>query len=184
MLTDTTIRKTKAGEKPFKLTDGRGLCLLVNPNGAKLWRFNYRFGGKQKTLAFGAYPDVPLADARERREQARKLLAGGVDPGAAKKAAEAAKADTFEAVGREWFAKYRPSWADSHAGKVLARLENDVFPWIGGKPVAEVAAQGLLAVPRRIRGRWTPRTGRGRTAGRSSATPSPPGGPGATPPPT
>lgn len=155
-LTDTAIRNAKPSAKPYKLADEKGLYLLVNAAG-KYWRLDYRFDGKRKTLSFGVYPDVRLADAREKREAARKLLANGVDPGEARKAQKAARADraanSFEAVAREWFAKHSPSWAASHANKIIQRLEKDVFPWLGDKPIAEIPAPALLAVLRRIENR-------------------------------
>jgi integrase len=156
-LTDTAIRKAKASDAPIKLFDERGLFLLVVPAGGKRWRLKYRFGGKEKLLALGVYPDVPLARAREKREEARRLLADGIDPGENRKAMKAATADragnSFEVVAREWFAKYSPSWAASHSEKIINRLENDVFPWIGGRPIAEITAPEVLKVLHRIEGR-------------------------------
>lgn len=153
-LTDTAIRSAKPTDKPVKLADEKGLFLLVHPNGSKYWRQKYRFGGKEKILAHGVYPDVGLKDARERRDEARKLLANDVDPGENRKIQKAAKveraANSFEAVAREWYSKHSPNWASSHAGKIIGRLENDLFPWIGGRPVAEITAPDLLACLRRI----------------------------------
>ncbi len=154
MLTDTAIRKAKPTEKPVKLADERGLYLFVHPNGGKYWRFDYRFGGKRKTLALGTYPDVSLAKARERRDEARKLLADDIDPGIHKQTQKRAvieqATNSFEAVAREWFSKYQPTWTPDHAEKIIRRLERDVFPWIGARPIAEVAAPELLAVLRRV----------------------------------
>ncbi|OGT00598.1 MAG: integrase [Gallionellales bacterium RIFCSPLOWO2_12_FULL_59_22] len=156
-LTDIEVKRAKATDKPVKLTDSGGLFLLVQPNGAKYWRLAYRFAGKQKTLALGVYPDVSLADARARREEARKLLANGADPGVVKQSQKAAKSEQatngFEAIAREWFVRHSPNWADNHSSKIIARLEKDIFPWIGAKPVAEIAAPELLAVVRRIESR-------------------------------
>lgn len=153
-LTDTAIKKAKPAAKAVKLSDGGGLYLEISPSGGKLWRQKYRWLGKEKRLAHGAYPDVSLAQAREKRDEARKLLAAGVDPGAHRKATRAATleraANSFEVVGREWFAKQRTSWVDSHADKILLRLENDVFPWLGGRPVADITAKELLATMNRI----------------------------------
>ena len=153
-LTDTAIRKAKPAEKARRLYDGGGLYLEISPAGGKLWRQKYTIGGKEKRLAHGSYPDVTLAQARQRRDDARRLLADGVDPGehrkAVKAAAAAREADSFEVLGREWFAKRAPAWAPSHADKVILRLENDVFPWIGGRPVGEITAQELLSVANRI----------------------------------
>lgn len=158
-LTDTAIRNAKPEDKPARLFDGGGLYLEISPSGGKLWRMKYRHGGKEKRLAFGAYPDVGLKDARERREEARKLLANGTDPGEVKKAQKAAKAEraanSFETLAREWFGRWRTDKAESHSSKVIARLESDVFPWLGGTPVADVSAPMVLAVLRRIESRGT-----------------------------
>jgi integrase len=157
MLTDTTIRNAKPGEKPTRIFDGGGMYLEVSPAGGKLWRVKYRFNGKEKRLAIGIYPAVGLKDARERREQARKLLANGIDPGENRKAQKTAKLDraanSFEVVAREWYTKHSPTWAASHSDKIIKRLENDVFPWLGGKPIAEITAPELLQCLQRIEGR-------------------------------
>ncbi len=156
-LTDVQPRNAKAKDKPYKLSDGGGLYLLVNTDGAKYWRMDYRYVDSRRTLAFGKYPEISLADARTRRTEARKLLDAGVDPGEHRKAKKAAKSvragNSFEVIAREWFAKQRDGWADSHADKILARLENDVFKWLGARPIAEITAPDLLAVIRRIEGR-------------------------------
>jgi integrase len=162
MLTDTTIRTVKPADKPFKLFDERGLFLLVAPCGGKWWRFRYRFDGKHKSLSMGIYPDVSLAKARDRRDEARKLLADGIDPSRNRKAHKAARADraanSFEVVAREWFAKFKPNWVKAHSDKVIRRLERDMFPWIGGKPIAEVGAPELLECLRRVENRGTVET--------------------------
>ncbi len=152
-LTDTAIRKAKPRERPYKLGDAGGLYLLVTPNGGRWWRLKYRHGGKEKLLSLGTYPDVGLKDARGRRDEARKQLAAGVDPGEARKATKTAKADSLEAVAREWHAKYARLWVQTHADKIMRRLERDVFPWLGARPVGEVTAPELLAVLRRIEAR-------------------------------
>lgn len=158
-ITDTAIRNAKPKEKPYSLADERGLSILIQPAGGKWWRFRYRFDGKAKMLSFGIYPDVGLADARERREAARKLLANDVDPGENRKVQKAAKversANSFEVIAREWFVKMQGEWAVSHAEKIIARLELDVFPWLGGKAIAEITAPDVLTVLRRIEGRGT-----------------------------
>lgn len=158
-LTDTAIRNARSRDKPVRLFDGGGLYLEISPAGGKLWRLKYRFGGKEKRLAFGAYPEVTLADARERREQARKLLANNVDPSEHKKAQKSASqeraANSFEVIGREWFGKHCDTWAASHSEKIIRRLEKDVFPWLGARPIAEITAADVLAVLRRIEGRGT-----------------------------
>lgn len=156
-LTDTYLRALKANGKVQKYSDGGGLYLHVSPTGGKLWRMGYRFEGKQKTLSFGKYPAVSLKDARNRRDEAKDLLAAGIDPGARKKAVKAAiKAETmnsFEVVAREWFERYKDSWVDHHGKKILARLENDIFPLIGGKAIGAVTAPELLEALRRIEAR-------------------------------
>lgn len=153
-LTDLQVRKAKTTDKPQKFSDGGGLYLLVQPSGAKYWRLKYRFGGVEKVLALGVYPDVTLLDAREKRDAARKLLANRADPGAVKKAQKAATIalteSSFEIVAREWFVKHAPGWADTHSSKVIRRLEVDVFPWIGGRPIGEITAPELLVVLRRV----------------------------------
>jgi integrase len=156
-LTDTAIRTAKPAEKPTKLTDGGGLYLLLNPNGSRWWRLDYRYGGKRKTLSMGVYPDVSLKEARIRRDEARKLLAADVDPGENRKAAKTAKveqsANSFEVVAREWFAKFSTGWAKGHADKIIRRLERDLFPWLGNRPVAEITAPELLQTLHRIEAR-------------------------------
>ncbi|HKX53714.1 MAG TPA: integrase arm-type DNA-binding domain-containing protein, partial [Nitrosospira sp.] len=156
-LTDTAIRNSKPADKPLKLTDERGLYLLLKPNGSRWWRFDYRYGGKRKTLSMGVYPDVSLKEARNRRDEARKLLASDVDPGENRKAVKAAKlekaANSFEVVAREWYAKYSPTWNESHGERIIRRFERDIFPWIGSKPIAEIAAPELLTTVRRIEDR-------------------------------
>lgn len=156
-LTDTTVRNAKPGEKPVKLTDGKGLYLLVTPAGGKWWRLKYRFNDKEKLLSLGVYPDVSLKDARDRRDTARKLLADGTDPAENRKAQKSARAgraaNSFEVVAREWYARHAPNWAAHHGDRIIRRFERDIFPWIGGQPIAEVSAPDLLAVMRRIENR-------------------------------
>lgn len=156
-LTDTAVRNTKPAEKPIKLTDERGLYLLLKPNGSRWWRFDYRYEGKRKTLSMGVYPDVSLKDARNRRDEARKLLASDADPGENRKAVKSAKMDqaanSFEVITREWYAKYSATWNVSHGERIIRRFERDLFPWIGGRPIAEIAAPDLLATVRRIENR-------------------------------
>jgi integrase len=158
-LSDTKIRKVKPTEKPYKVADEKGLHLLVSPSGGKLWRMKYRFNGKEKLLSFGSYPDVPLVRAREKRDEARKLIADGVDPSDHKKAQKTAKADraanSFEIIAREWFEARKDNWAPSHSSRLIKRLQNDVFPWIGGRPIAEITPPEILSVLKRIEGRGT-----------------------------
>ena len=156
-LTDTTVRNAKPSDKPIRLFDAGGLYLEISPAGGKLWRFKYRYEGKEKRLALGIYPDSSLKEARERRDEARKLLANAVDPGEAKKANKAAglerAANSFEVIAREWFAKNIDSWVKSHSDKIIRRLERDVFPWIGNRPIAEITAPEILSVLRKIEDR-------------------------------
>lgn len=153
-LTDIGIKRAKPAEKQQKLSDGGGLYLLIHPNGGKYWQMAYRFVGKQKVLSLGIYPDVSLAEARDRREQARKLLANSIDPSAAKQAQKAStillSENSFEIISREWFDRHAPNWSETHSSKIIARLEKDVFPWIGAQPITEINAPALLAVVRRI----------------------------------
>ena len=153
-LTAIEAKSAKASDKPQKLADGGGMYLLVQSNGAKYWRLDYRFAGKRKTLAIGVYPDVSLSDARGRREAARKLLSNGIDPGENRKAVKASKTEragnSFEVIAREWYSKNSTSWTENHGSRIIRRLERDIFPWIGGKPIAEITAPQLLAVLRRI----------------------------------
>lgn len=153
-LTDTAVKNVKPGDKTARLFDGGGLYLEVAPAGGKWWRLKYRYDGKEKRLSLGVYPDVSLKDARQRRSDARKLLADGVDPSENRKAVKAAKtergANSFEVIAREWFAKNSASWSENHGSRIIRRLERDIFPWIGGRPIAEIKAQELLATLRRV----------------------------------
>ncbi len=156
-LSDPAVKKAKPEAKPYKMADGGGMYLEVMPTGSKYWRLKYRFGGKEKRLAFGVYPDVSLAQARDRRYEARKLLASGIDPGALKQAQKAADVllneNSFEVVAREWFVRHSPNWKENHSSKIITRLEKDIFPWIGARPIADIAAPELLATIRRIESR-------------------------------
>jgi integrase len=140
-----------------RLFDERGLYLEISPRGGRWWRLKYRHGGKEKRLSLGVYPDVPLKEARERRDEARKLLATGVDPSENRKATRAAEADratnSFEIIAREWLAKNSAIWSVTHSDKIRRLFERDVFPWMGGRPIAEITAPELLKVLRRIEGR-------------------------------
>jgi len=122
-LTEVAIRKAKPREKAYKLADEKGLFLLVKPNDSKYWRLKYRFNGKEKLLALGVYPDTNLANAREKRDEAHRLLANNVDPGIAKqttkRSAQLAAENTFEAIGREWFAKFSVNWVEEHSDKII-----------------------------------------------------------------
>ena len=124
-LKDVKIRNIKPSDKHSKHFDGGGLFLLVKPSGGKMWRLKYRFDGKEKTLAIGTYPEISLADARERRETARKQLAHGIDPGAVKKAqkyTETEETETFEVIAREWYGRFVSTWSKGHATNCLYHL--------------------------------------------------------------
>lgn len=165
-LTDVQPRNAKPKEKPYKLADGGGLYLLVNTDGGKYWRMKYRFGGKEKTLAFGKYPDISLGQARKQRQEAKALLQQGIDPGENKKAQKAARnkkaqkaarkeaaANSFEVVTREWYLKFSPNWTKEHGERIMRRFERDIFPSFGEKPISEVTAPDLLSALRGIESR-------------------------------
>lgn len=152
-LTDAALRNARPREKPVKLFDDGGLYVILTPAGARWWRFDYRCSGKRRTVSLGVYPAVGLKDARAKRDEARKQLAAGIDPSAARKAAKAAEADTLEVVAREWYAKHAPRWGLGHADNTIRCLERDVFPWLGTRPVGNVTAPDLLEVLRRIEAR-------------------------------
>lgn len=156
-LTDKAIRSAKPAEKPYKLSDERGLYLYVHTNGSKYWRLKYRIDGKEKVLALGVYPDVSLKDARERCTDARKLHAAGVDPSGHKQSVKAGRqesaANSFEVITREWYLKNQPTWAAAHGGRIIRRFERDLFPWLGSRPISEIKAPELLSVIQRIEGR-------------------------------
>ena len=153
-LTDTAIRTAKPSEKPLKLADEKGLFLLLNPNGSKWWRLKFRVAGKEKLLSLGTYPDTSLKEARVKRDEARKQLASGIDPSQHRKATKAAKellsGNSFEVICREWLENKRSNIEEAQYKKALARLEKDVFPWIGKRAIAEISAPDVLSVLRRI----------------------------------
>lgn len=154
-LTDSRVRRARPRDREYKLSDGGGLYLLVAPTGGKYWRMKYRFGGKEGVpLAFGVYPEVLLAEARKRREAARRKLRGGIDPREQRKALKVGKAagaeNGFEVVAREWYARWSPGWSPSHAATVIGRLNLDVFPRLGARPVGEITPSEVLAMLRAI----------------------------------
>lgn len=167
MLSDVQCRKVEAGARKMKLPDAQGLYLLVTPTGFKGWRFKYRFAGKEKLLTFGAYPEISLKRARERRDEARRLLAEGIDPAMAKKQAEAArraKADaTVQSIAEDWLEDQRPTWAPRYAQTVERALRRDIFPQLGRLPIADITrpmvierlkaieARGAIETAKRIR---------------------------------
>ena len=147
-LQDATVRTAKPEAKPYKMSDERGLFVLVHPNGSKYWRMKYRIDGKEKLLALGVYPEVGLKEARERRDDARKILDNGGDPASVKKTQKAVRTEraenTFKAVALEWYEKQKPLWSEGHANKTLAMLKNDTFKKLGDLPVAEITAPVIL----------------------------------------
>jgi integrase len=153
-LSDAKLRTLKTPGKHF---DGGGLYLELTPAGGRYWRLKYRHGGKEKRLAFGVYPTVPLKEARDRRDEARKLLALGDDPGALKKADKAQAlidgANTFEAVAREWHTHQCDAWGAGHALRVLKSLEADAFPEIGARPIAHIKPREVVALAKKIEAR-------------------------------
>lgn len=156
-LTDTAVKSAKAPLKTSKLFDGGGLYLEITPQGGKRWRLKYRFAGREKLLSLGVYPEIKLKTARERRDDMKKLLAEGIDPSANRRAEKAATLDraenSFEAVAREWHSKHMATWAPSHSEKLIRRLERDLFPWLGTRPVAEIIPREILSCVRRIEAR-------------------------------
>lgn len=164
-LTDTAIRNAKPGVTPqaqitnksYRMYDTGGLYIEVSPSGGKWWRLKFRVDGKEKRLSLGTYPEVGLKDARRKRDDLRKQLADGIDPGEHRKAVKISRtemaANSFEVVAREWFGKFSPTWAKGHADKLIRRLERDVFPWVGKKPVNSIKPPEVLAVLQRIESR-------------------------------
>ncbi|MEJ7669810.1 MAG: integrase arm-type DNA-binding domain-containing protein [Casimicrobiaceae bacterium] len=157
MLTDKNVRDAKPREKPYKVADGAGMYLLVNPDGARYWRLKYRFAGREKLLALGTYPAVTIKDARRHRDVAKAALRDGRDPSAEKQAKKRAEkiagANTFDAVAREWHAKARNTWDSRHADRVWISIENNLLPDLGTRPIAEIDAPEMLAVLRKIESR-------------------------------
>jgi integrase len=155
-LSDIQVEKIKPQLKQITLFDGGGLFLLVKPSGSKLWRFKYCFEGKEKLISLGIYPEISLADARVRRDNAQKHLAHGIDPGAVRKAqkkAETKATETFEIIACEWHTKFAPSWKSGYAKTIMSRLERDLFPWIGKCAMNEITASKLLSALRRVEAR-------------------------------
>ena len=156
---ETVYRTAKASTALQRISDGGGLYMLINPDGKKSWRYQYtRPGvGGRNTLSLGDYPAVTVAGARKARDEAKVLLGDGIDPGEHRKATKSMRSDraanSFEVVAREWFSKHLPTWAKSHSDKIIQRMEKDLFPWLGGRPIAEITAPEILATVRRVEGR-------------------------------
>ena len=154
-ITHVAVVNAKPREKPYRLFDGRGLYLEISPSGGRWWRFKYRFDDKEKRLSLGVYPDVSLKEARDHPDDVRRKLRAGIDPGEERKiqgkAFQAAPSGaTFETVAREWFAKHSPAWAPGHGDKIIRRLELNIFPWLGAKPIADIKPLELLGTVQRI----------------------------------
>jgi integrase len=158
-LSDAKVRNARPKGKDYKLADGGGLYLMVSSTGGKLWRFKYRYGGKEKLLSLGAYPVVGLSDARRRRDDAKKLLESGVDPTINRKATKAARneaaANSFETVAREFHGHKKDDWTEDHAATIMTRMEKDIFPWIGDTPLTSVTAKDIKGVVDRVKSRGT-----------------------------
>lgn len=156
-LTDTAIRNARPQDKAYKLTDGSGMFLYVHPAGGKYWRMKYHFAGKEKLLALGVYPDVSLAVARDRRAEARKILTAGNDPSQVKqetkRLALIKSENTFEAIAREWHENRSHNWTPRYAKNLITRLEADIFPKLGARPIADINAPELLSILRIIENR-------------------------------
>lgn len=153
-LSEMAVRKAKPELKAYKMADGGGMYIEVMPNGSKYWRLKYRINGKEKKLALGVYPDVPLSLARERRDQARKLIAQNLDPSETKKAAKAAgiekAANSFEVIAREWVTNFMAERSETHTSRILRRFELYLFPWIGSKPIVDITAPEILQSIKRV----------------------------------
>lgn len=162
-LTDIKIRNLKPDNKAYKATDEKGLYLLVNTNGAKYWKFKYRYDGKEKKLSFGSYPEVKLSDARRKRDEARALLADDIDPSVhryeRKLARQLGAINSFELIALEWHAKNISKWTPKHGERILIRMQKDIFPWLGNRPIAEIKAPELLKAIERIQKRGAIETG-------------------------
>jgi integrase len=164
MLTNILITNTKPRAKPIRLSDGRGLYLEIAPAGGRWWRFKYRIAGKERRISLGVYPDIGLAQARDRREDARKLVAMGIDPMQRRREEKATliadTVNTFEAIAREWFDHFSAKWVVTHSSKVSGRLEKDLVPWLGKRPILAITAAEILTTLRRIAARGAAETAR------------------------
>lgn len=153
-LTEIAVKNTKPSNKTIKMFDGGGLYLEVTPQGGKRWRFKYRYLGKEKLLSVGVYPDITLKMAREKRDELRRMVAQGIDPSAHRKAMKASQqesaANSFELVAREWHSKFLNQWVPSHADRIFRRLEADLIPWLGSRPISEITPLEILNCVRRI----------------------------------
>lgn len=153
-LTARQISTAKPQDKPYKLSDGGGMYLLVNPNGSRYWRLKYRYAGKEKLLALGVYPDVTLADARNKRNEAKRVLAAGADPSDVKQSIKEAKAiamqNSFELIAIEWHKHKKPNWSSGYADDILESLRKDIFPYIGKRAITDIKPIDMLAVLKKL----------------------------------
>lgn len=149
-LTVREVQSARPGQKQYKLSDGGGLFLLVHPNGSRYWRLKYRWRGRENIHALGVYPTISLAEARQRRSEAKKMLARGVDPNAERRAARLTETETFERVAGEWHGRRAPTWTAGYAEKVARQLAQHVYPRLGRRPIGQITAQELLSVLRRV----------------------------------
>ncbi|MEN0583420.1 MULTISPECIES: tyrosine-type recombinase/integrase [unclassified Kosakonia] len=153
-LTARQVSTAKPQDKPYKLSDGGGMYLLVNPNGSRYWRLKYRYAGKEKLLALGVYPDVTLADARDKRNEAKRVIAAGSDPSDVKQAIKNAKAlamqNSFELIAVEWHKHKKPNWSSGYADDILESLRKDIFPYIGKRAITDIKPVDMLAVLKKL----------------------------------
>lgn len=153
-LTARQISTAKPQDKPYKLSDGGGMYLLVNPNGSRYWRLKYRYAGKEKLLALGVYPDVTLADARNKRNEAKRVLAAGADPSDVKQSIKEAKAiamqNSFELIAIEWHKHKKPNWSSGYADDILESLRKDIFPFVGKRAITDIKPIDMLAVLKKL----------------------------------
>lgn len=153
-LTARQISTAKPQDKPYKLSDGGGMYLLVNPNGSRYWRLKYRYAGKEKLLALGVYPDVTLADARNKRNEAKRVLAAGADPSDVKQSIKEAKAiamqNSFELIAIEWHKHKKPNWSSGYADDILESLRKDIFPYVGKRAITDIKPIDMLAVLKKL----------------------------------
>ncbi len=164
MLTDAKVRNVKPADKPFRLTDAGGLFLWVTPAGGKIWRLRYEYQRKEKLISLGPYPEIPLGQARELRDEAKAQLRGGKDPSAQRKLdrvkTATATATTFEGVARDWHALLRPTWTERHADDVIKSLERAAFPVLGALPIGEIEPPVVVGVLRAVEAGGAPETAR------------------------
>lgn len=153
-LNDVAVKNAKATGKVVRIFDGRGLYLEVSPTGDKWWRFKYRFNGKEKRLSLGTYPEISLKDAREKRDELRRILANQIDPAEHRKMLKSFSVErslhNFESSACEWLSKYSPSWSQSHAKRMVRLFERDLFPLLGNRPIADITPPQLLDAGQRL----------------------------------